>query len=149
MFKSVLSGWFTKSSSSVPLASSEVNRSFTMAGRDSHQVYHVSMNDDNTDDFVDIAYRKLSYAEVASIARHRQQTSKVPHGRCSSPRVAHNRYAVLAANDDDDDASESVYSEKFKINNYFSKNKVYKQADKVKAARSKQKKAYNGSKKKG
>ncbi|KAF3987595.1 hypothetical protein FT663_03744 [Candidozyma haemuli var. vulneris] len=140
MFKSVLSlGWFSKaSSSSGPLKSSEVNTSFTMPDRDSSQVYHVSMNDD-AEDFVDIAYRKLSYAEVASIGRHRQQTSQVPRCRASS-RMSHNQYTVLSVSDDDDDMAESVYSEKFKINNYFSKNKVFKEADKSKAARSKQKK---------
>lgn len=140
MFKSVLPlGWFSKSTTRAPLSPGEVNTSFTMPDRDSSQVYHVSMNDD-AEDFVDIAYRKLSYAEVASIARHRQQTSKVPQSRAAS-RVSHNQYSVLAVADDEDDLSESVYSEKFKINNYFSKNKVFKEADKLKAARSKQRKS--------
>lgn len=95
---------------------------------------------DGAEDFVDIAYRKLSYAEAASIARHRQQTSKVPQSRLSS-RVSHNQYAVLAVSEDEGNMADSIYSEKFKINNYFSKNKVYKEADKVKATRSKQRKS--------
>lgn len=106
----------------------------------SAQVYHVSMSED-AEDFVDIACRKLSYAEAALIARHRQQTLKVPNSRRHASRATHNQYAVLASSEEDEEMGDSVLLERFKHNNYFRKNKVYKEADKVKAARSKTKRA--------
>lgn len=140
MFKSVFSsGWFRKSPSGVApgvVSEREDASSFTVPGRDSSHLYKVSMKE-NTEEFVDIEYLKLSYAEAAKLSQDKKQTSKVAMAVPKSHRVNSNQYEVLA----DEDLTESVYMtpEKFKINNYFFKNKVYKEADRTRKMRRKPK----------
>lgn len=128
MFKSsLLSGWFRKPA---PVSTETVDSTFTVPGRDTSHLYQVSMNE-NLDEFVDIACRKLSYAEVALLSKDKQQTSKKQLAVPKSHRVNENQYEVLA---DEDELTGSVHMapEKLKVNNYFYK-KVYKDADKNKS----------------
>lgn len=141
MFKSYFpSGWFRKSGvatgSTASASEKEDVSSFTMPGRDSSHLYKVSMTE-NPEEFVDIEYQKLSYAEVAKMSKNKKQTSRVPLAVPKGHRVNSNQYEVLA----DDDVTESLYMtpEKFKINNYFFKNKVYKDADRTRKMRKKPK----------
>lgn len=140
MFKSYFaSGWFRKPTPS-PSSPEKINSSFVVPGRDTSHLYQVSMKE-GTEEFVDINCRKLSYAEVASMSKDEKQTSKVPMAVPKKHRVDQNQYEVLA--DDDDELTGSVYlaPEKFKSNNYFFKNKVYKDADKAKNKKLKKKAA--------
>lgn len=126
MFKSLFaSGWF-KSSKPAPVTPDA--RSFTMPGRDASQLIQVSMNDDS-EEFVAIDYRQLSYAEVAKMSLGKKQTAVVRSAPAPN-RVRSNQYEVL----DDEPMTESVYMDPavHKRNNHFVKNKVYKQADRAK-----------------
>lgn len=134
MFKAFSSGWFRKADKPVP-SSEDTPSTFTVLGRGDAQLYCVSMTDD-AEEFVDIEYRKLSYAEVASMSKNKQQTSKVPMATPKASRVNKNQFEVLAEAEDDDLTSH-LAPEKMKSNNYFSKNKVYKEADKTRKKRGK------------
>lgn len=135
MLKVFSAGWlFSKPQRQTAPDAQNVPSTFTVPGRDTSQLYQVSMKE-NAEDFVDIAYKKLSYAEVASLSKHKQQTSRVPLASPRAHRVHENQYEVLA--DDDDDLAESLYlaGDRLKVNNYFVKNKVYKEADKTRKQR--------------
>lgn len=136
MFKSYFSsGWFRKSADAPPAPPQEPS-SFTMVGRDNSQLYKVSMKE-NSEEFVAIDYKKLSYAEVAQMSKNKKQTSKVPLAVPKTNRVNSNQYEVLSH--EDDDLTESLYTEKIKTNNYFFKNKVFKDADRSRKNRRKPK----------
>lgn len=143
MFNSILSsGWFRKTSPKAGPTNNVINDeplSFVLPGRDSSHLYQVSMKED-TEEFVDIDYKKLSYAEVALMSKNKQQTSKVPMASPKENRVNSNQYEILAT--EDADLTESMYMtpERFKTNNYFFKNKVYKDADRTRKMRRKPKK---------
>lgn len=134
MFKSLFpSGWFRTAAAAPTSAPPD---SFTMPGRDNSQLYKVSMKE-NTEEFVNIDCKKMSYAEVAEMSKNKKQTSKVPLAVPKDNRINSNQYEVLAH--EDDDLTESLYTEKIKSNNYFFKNKVYKDADRTRKTRRKSK----------
>lgn len=95
-------------------------------------MYKVSMNE-ASEDFVDIDCRKMSYAEVAQMSKNKNKAPapEVARAKPKEHRVCSNQYEVLA---DDEPLTESVYvdTEKTKLNKYFLKNKVYKEADRTK-----------------
>lgn len=136
MFKSYFSsGWFRKATPKTGVVhDKEESVSFTVPGRDNSHLYKVSMKE-NTEEFVDIDYQKLTYAEAAQMSKHKQQTSRVPLAVPKQNRVNSNQYEVLA--DAEEDLTESLYMapEKIKTNNYFFKNKVYKDADRTRKTR--------------
>ncbi|QFZ29312.1 putative DNA-directed RNA polymerases I [Clavispora lusitaniae] len=133
MFKNFpFSGWFRDGNRSPPSPPQDVPSSFTVPGREASQLYKVSMNE-ASEDFVDIDCRKMSYAEVAQMSKNKNK-APAPEAARAKPkehRVYSNQYEVLA---DDEPLTESVYvdTEKTKSNNYFLKNKVYKEADRTK-----------------
>lgn len=95
-------------------------------------VYNVTMNavaNDTGDDFIDISYKKLTYAEVAAMLKHKKQTSRV--SKPTENRVFVNQYTVLEHEDEDLEASVQL-PERIKTNNYYLKNKIFKEADKKK-----------------
>lgn len=119
-----------------------LDATYTVSGADPSSVYHVSLLE--ADDFVDIDYRKLSYAEAAALGKLKPQSSRIASAKPAHSRVPHNQYNVLNKSHDkdhEDEFTESVYLEHFKNNNYFLKNKVFKEADKTKNAKSKKKRA--------
>lgn len=144
MFNSLFSsGWFRKSpagAGSTGGVAKDDPLSFVLPGRDSSHLYQVSMKE-NSEEFVDIDYKKLSYAEVALMSKNKQQTSKVPMAVPKDHRVNSNQFELLADDVDEADLTESMYMtpEKFKVNNYFFKNKVYKDADRTRKMRRKPK----------
>lgn len=124
MFKIPLP-WFRKGTQ--PLSPSEVPKSFTMAGGDDNHLYKVSMENTYAD-FVDVDYKRLSYAEAAALSKHRKQTSRVSLSKNGFEHVARpttELQAELEVSETDDE----YLPEKFKTNNYFLKNKVYKLSD--------------------
>lgn len=132
MFKGLFtSGWFRNNKSS-PVARPD-SAPFTMPGRDATLLVQVSMNDD-AEEFVAIDCRKLTYAEVAklppaTVPQAKKPTPAVP----AQKRVSSNQYEVL----EHEPMTESFYvdSDLHNRNNYFVKNKVYKQADRAKGKR--------------
>lgn len=135
--------FFGKKAPAAPVDASQIPKSFTMGS--GSQIYNILMNQAVDADFVDINYRKLSYAEAASMLKNKQQTLRV--SRPVSARVARNQYEVLADDkhdDTDDELSASFPEERFKQNNYFSKNKVFKATDKRKGMKSLRKAAPAG-----
>lgn len=104
-----------------PLAEPAPN-SFAIA--DAQKLLQVSMND--TLGFVDIAVRPLSYAEAASSAPAQQAPAISPVAPVSVQTRRCKPGRGLLVPDDDD-----VPPERFKTNNYFLKNKVYKLADRA------------------
>lgn len=140
---SLFFGRKASAASAAPVDASEIPKSFTMGS--GSQIYNILMEQPADADFVDINYRKLSYAEAASLLKHKQQTLRV--SRPAAARVARNQYEVLAADkhdDADDELAASLPEERFKKNNYFSKNKVFKAADKKKGMKSLRKAAAAG-----
>ncbi|SGZ57088.1 CIC11C00000004763 [Sungouiella intermedia] len=136
MFKSYFpSGWFRKAADAPPATTTD-SSSFTMPGRDNSLLLKVSMKE-STEEFVAIDYKKMSYAEVAQMSKNKKQTSKVPLAVPKSHRINENQYEILA--NEDEDLTESLYTEKVKTNNYFFKNKVYKDADRTRKSRRKTK----------
>lgn len=145
MFKTgYLASWFKKTPSSEKAVSSEpVNTSFAVPGNEPSSVFHVYLLE-ASEDFVDINYRKLSYAEAAAKGKLKPQSSRITKAKPAHPRVQHNQYDVLQEKFDrdyDEDFTESVYLEPLHKDNFFLKNKVMKEADKEKNIKSKQKKA--------
>lgn len=132
MFKNLFaSSWFGNSKPT-PVASPD-SGPFTVPGKDSSQLIQVSMKDDS-EDFVAIDCRQLSYAEVAKMSKGKKQTTVVAAAPAPT-RVRSNQYEVLS---DDEPLTESVFLDAAaskrnnKRNNYFIKNKVYKEADRAK-----------------
>lgn len=87
------------------------------------------------DEFIDISYKKLSYAEVAALSKNKKQTSKM--SKPQKERTNTNQFEVLPIEDnaqDEELLTNSMYlpEEKFKVNNYFKKNKKYKSKDRSK-----------------
>ena len=79
-----------------------------------------------TDDFVDIEYKRLSYAEAASMPKNKKQTeTRVARAASHAERLCENQYEVLF-----DLPDEETLPEEFKTN-YFMKNKAYKIAEKT------------------
>lgn len=122
------------------------SNSFTIKSNSSESspanLYNISMSDSSNDDeFVDITYKKLSYAEVAALSQNKKQVTKL--SKPKQNRVNSNQYQVLSIdeskdnktnkNELDDELEQANYlEEKFKTNNYFRKNKQYKSNDKKK-----------------
>lgn len=143
MFKSTWSylipSW-SKKPSTTTTVEGEIPQSFTVKGANdknskSHNLYNISMNEANeVDEFIDISYKKLSYAEVAALSKNKQQTSKL--SKPQKERTNANQFTVLPIEDasPEEDLESSMYlpEEKFKINNYFKKNKKFKSKDKSK-----------------
>lgn len=127
MFKSFHLPWFKKQPQA--LSPSEVPKSFTISGEDKH-LYKVSMENTYAD-FVDVDYKKLSYAEAAALSKHKTQTSQIT----SAPilGVAQENVKPVSRSQlvrmGSPELEDEVIQEKFKRNNYFLKNKVYKQSD--------------------
>lgn len=88
---------------------------------------------DGHDEFVDIDYKKLSYAEAASSAKDKKQNaSRLPSAIPRAERIYENQYEVLVDYPEDETMLDQ---EAFKSNNYFLKNKVYKEADRTRKRR--------------
>ncbi|GEQ69734.1 hypothetical protein JCM33374_g3408 [Metschnikowia sp. JCM 33374] len=85
--------------------------------------------EDTFSDFVDVDYKKLSYAEAAALSKSKQQASQLASAKTgvksSVPRPT--RATPLAA--DSPETDDEPVPEKDKRNRYFLKNKVYKQSD--------------------
>lgn len=100
MFKSLTFSWFKKPEP-VTVDSSKIPSSFTMPSGDD-DLFNISMKGQN--DFIDIQYRKLTYAEAASLSKGKSQTnlnSKLSEPRQKRPDV--NQFKVLNCDDDLDE----------------------------------------------
>lgn len=127
MLKALSFGWFKPQQ---PKPSGDIPKSFTIPGRTETQAVVVSM--EARDEFVEIDCKRLSYAEAASLAKNKKQTSTgYASAMPRAERLCENQYEVLHDYDDDD----LVAPEQFKTNNYFLKNKVYKEADRTRKTR--------------
>lgn len=130
MLKALSFGWF-KNAQLAPVSSADVPKSFTIPGRTETQTVVVSMKE-SSDEFVDIDYKKLSYAEAASLAKNKRQSGKnVPTAKPRAERFCENQYEILYDYSEDD----LMNPDAFKTNNYFLKNKVYKEADRTRKRR--------------
>lgn len=130
MFNAFSFGWFKKPTQK-SLSSGDIPKSFTIPGRTETQTVLVSMKE-GSDEFVDIEYKKLSYAEVASMAKDKEQTMRrIPVAVPCHERLCENQYDVLVDYPEED----LLTPETFKSNNYFLKNKVYKEADRTRKRR--------------
>lgn len=130
MLKALSFGWF-KNTQLTPVSSADVPKSFTIPGRTETQTVVVSMKE-GSDEFVDIDYKKLSYAEAASLAKNKKQSGKnVPIAKPRSENFCENQYEVLYDYSEDD----VMNPDAFKTNHYFLKNKVYKEADRTRKRR--------------
>ncbi|KAK6455617.1 uncharacterized protein RJT20DRAFT_48534 [Scheffersomyces xylosifermentans] len=131
MFKSNLSsffvpGWFKKA----PVASkdsaevsnaSDIPKNFTIpSSQNKNKLINISMKDSteggDTDSFVDIEYRQLTYAEVASMAKDKK--SAIVAAKANTPRKERlpiNQYNVLNHDEDLDDLNDAY--EPFKQDN--------------------------------
>ncbi|OBA23721.1 hypothetical protein METBIDRAFT_9959 [Metschnikowia bicuspidata var. bicuspidata NRRL YB-4993] len=111
MFRNFALPWFKKSSLPLPLA--DVPKSFTLSGGNDSHTYKVSMEDTS---------RGLIEEQETDLPGGPAKTARPSGivGRAGRPGPA---AADLPEMDDD-----SIH-EKFKTNNYFLKNKVYKQSD--------------------
>lgn len=132
MFKALSFGWF-KTSLVTPVSTADVPKSFTIPGRTETQSVIVSMKE-SSDEFVDIDYKKLSYAEAASLAKNKKQSgTNVPIAKPRAEKFCENQYEVLY--DYGDDELMCHDPDAFKTNNYFLKNKVFKEADRTRKRR--------------
>ncbi|EGW32375.1 uncharacterized protein SPAPADRAFT_61452, partial [Spathaspora passalidarum NRRL Y-27907] len=84
MFKTQLTSylfpqWF-KSSKQEPVAATipgPIPKSFTISNND-NKLINISMKEHTAEDeFIDISYKQLSYAEVAELAKNKKQKTKV------------------------------------------------------------------------
>lgn len=124
MLRALTFGWF-KANRCAPDSPLDAPKSFTIPGRTETQNVVVSMSM-ATDDFVDIEYKRLSYAEAASMAKNKKQTeTRVARAASHAERLCENQYEVLF-----DLPDEETLPEEFKTN-YFMKNKAYKIAEKT------------------
>lgn len=130
MLKALTFGWF-KGNQTQQKPAGDIPRSFTIPGRTESQSVIVSMKEG--DEFVDIHYKQLSYAEAASLARNKKQTAfRTAAAMPRAERLCENQYEVLLDCPEDELL---VPPEAFKTNNYFLKNKVYKEADRTRKRR--------------
>lgn len=126
MLKALGFQWPRKARAAAPV-DGDVPKSFITGDR---ELFKVSM-EERQGDFIDIDYRKLSYAEAAALLKNQQLVWRVATvATVLAPAAAPRRHEVsvkVAKMNDPDD--EIIYEEKIKTNNYFLKNKVYKKAD--------------------
>ncbi|ODV76870.1 uncharacterized protein CANTADRAFT_57573 [Suhomyces tanzawaensis NRRL Y-17324] len=154
MFKSSLSSympWFKKSKASTA-PSTTPGPSTSSGGLDhkddllvvpltDHQLINISMRDeDDTQSFVEIQYRKLTYAEAASLSlpgRVAAVATPSPggHARPRQPRHTHNQYLVLGH-------EESLEYEPYKSDISYRKSQQFKTKQYETIQKKKQRNAY-------
>lgn len=119
MLKTFFPSWYKK-----PIIPAEEipNKIIT---REDKQAVQYTMND--KDSFVDINYKKLSYAEVAALSKGKPMVNKVKK-TLKPANHANANYKILTSLDDDDDLCESVIlPEKLKSDIHYKKSKQFKQ----------------------
>lgn len=126
MFKALSFGWFKPQQKRDV---GDIPKTFTIPGRTETQSVVVSM--EARDEFVEIDCKRLSYAEAASLAKNKKQSAGFKAAVPRAERLCENQYEVLHDVDEDD----YVPPEHLKTNNYFLKNKVYKEADRTRKIR--------------
>ncbi|CUM65658.1 uncharacterized protein PRCAT00003306001 [Priceomyces carsonii] len=91
----------------------------------SQNLVNISMNEQE-DSFVDIQCKKLTYAEVAALSKHRpQQSSARAMSLPSKTRTNINQYEYLKAqNEDDTEASDVIEPQKSDVN--YRKSQLFK-----------------------
>lgn len=126
MLKTIFPSWYKK-----PILQAEDIPSKIITSEDKQAVQY-TMSD--KDSFVDINYKKLTYAEVAAISKARPMVSKVKK-TLKPAKHANTNYKILSGLDNDNDLVESVIlPEKFKSDIHYKKNKQFKHKEKKKNA---------------
>lgn len=127
MFKTLFPSWYKKS----VLPSKDIPTNFV--ANDNNKVVKYTM--DEMDTFVDINYKKLSYAEVASLSKNRTRTA-ISHKSLKPAKNTPKPYNVFSDLDHDnldDSLNESVVvPEKFKSDFYSRKHRLPKNGEKRK-----------------
>ncbi|CUM56917.1 uncharacterized protein AC631_01516 [Debaryomyces fabryi] len=125
MLKTFFPSWYKKPI----IPAEEIPNKFIT--REDKQAVQYTMND--KDSFVDINYKKLSYAEVAALSKGKPMVSKVKK-TLKPTKHTNTNYKILTTLDNDDDLGESVIlPEKFKSDIHYKKSKQFKQPTRKKS----------------
>ncbi|RLV94500.1 hypothetical protein JA1_001712 [Spathaspora sp. JA1] len=147
--------WFKSSKQDVaPTIPGPIPKSFTISNND-NKLINISMkehrgNNNTEDEFIDISYKQLSYAEVAELAKNKKQKDKVPvaPSQPSRGKVNTNQFNALATEDEDDyeDSTHPIYETSKSDEEYAKsmnfKNKQYETVQKKKQRNSDHKKRW-------
>lgn len=124
MLKTLFPSWYTK-----PIVPAEEIPNKFITNEDKQAVQY-TMND--KDSFVDIGYKKLSYAEVAASSKGKPMVSKVKKSLKPAKHTNQN-YKIFTGLDKDDELVESIIlPEKFKSDIHYKKSRQFKQPTRMK-----------------